>query len=71
MNGIRDFSHKTRYVRVDLSYPNPKDTQFFFLIVCSKVVLFTFKKGFLKIFFSRYLSFWCKLPELVLDLLIS
>ena len=29
-----------------------------------------FRKGFLKIFFCRYLYFWCLLPELVSDLKI-
>ena len=30
-----------------------------FFIVRSKVVLLMFRKGFLEIFFCRYLSFWC------------
>ena len=40
-------------------------------VVCSKVVLFIFRKGFLEIFFYKYLYFWCSLPELVSDLPIS
>ena len=37
-------------------------------IVRSKVVLFMLRKVFLKIFFYKFLSFWCYLPELVSDL---
>ena len=40
-------------------------------VVRSKVVLFMFLNGFLKIFFDEYLSLWCLLLELVLDLMIS
>ena len=40
-------------------------------VVCSKVVFFMFRKGFLKIFFYKYLSFWCYFPGLVSDLPIS
>ena len=54
-------------VQQDASFELSKSTfrQFFkkghqvLSVVCSKVVLFMCRKGFLKIFFYKYLSFWC------------
>ena len=53
---IIQVEEKFRYMISVISVKEKGHTSF--VVVCSKVVLFMFRKGFIKIIFCKYLYFW-------------